>query len=259
MSDAPPRDGRHETSSDKTLSVMDLFTPERPEWTVDEAAAALGQSGSTVYRYFRSLTAVGLIFSIRPGRYLLGPGIVRYDRQLRLSDPLLRAAEPTILDLARHVRGPGLIFISRIHRNHVMTVHEHRLDAEPFAAGTFDRGRLAPLFSGAPALSMLAFMEVRAVRAMFQKSGNEEADWLLIKRRMRAIRDLGFAIGRDDPDLGVIHVSVPVRQDSGAVVASFGIAGATAAYDDTEAERVGTMLMEASARLAERARTQAEA
>ena len=100
MTDEPGRRSRRETSSDKTLSVMDLFTPERPEWTVEDACAALGQSESTVYRYFRSLSASGLIFSIRPGRYLLGPGIVHYDRQLRLSDPLLRAAEPTFREIA---------------------------------------------------------------------------------------------------------------------------------------------------------------
>ena len=93
------RDDRRGTSSDKTLSVMDLFTPERPEWTVDEACIALGQSESTVYRYFRSLVAAGLIFSIRPGRYLLGPGIVHYDRQLRTSDPLQRAGEETFIEI----------------------------------------------------------------------------------------------------------------------------------------------------------------
>lgn len=257
MSNRSVSAARRETSSDKTLSVMDLFTPERPEWTVEEAAGALGQSASTVYRYFRSLSAVGLIFSVRPGRYLLGPGIVHYDRQLRLSDPLLRAAEPTTIELSRNVVGPGLLFISRIHRDHVMTVHEHRLDGEPFAAGTFARGRLAALFDGAPALSMLAFMEVRAAGAMFRKAGCDERKWLEAKRRMRAVRSRGFAVGRDDPDQGTIHISVPVRQDSGTVVASLSLALASAAYDDAAAERVGMVLAEASARLAERALTQA--
>ena len=126
------------------LSVIDLFTPEEPEWTVERACAVMGQSESTVYRYFRSLAAVGLIFSIRPGRYLLGPGIIHYERQLRISDPLIRAAQPAMVEMAAEYAGPGLIFVSRIYRDSVMTTHEHRIGAEPFSEGTFARGRLRP-------------------------------------------------------------------------------------------------------------------
>ncbi|WP_449487308.1 helix-turn-helix domain-containing protein [Streptomyces griseorubiginosus] len=149
---------RSGTSSDRMLSVMDLFTPEQPEWTVEQACVAMGQSESTVYRYFRSLAAVGLIFSIRPGRYLLGPGIIHYERQLRLSDPLIRAAEPAVVKMAAEYAEQGLIFLSRIYRDSVMTTHEHRISAEPFPEGAFGRGRLAPLFRGAPGLALLSFL-----------------------------------------------------------------------------------------------------
>lgn len=224
MAEKPRRGDRPKTSSDKTLSVMDLFTPERPEWTVDEACAALGQSESTVYRYFRSLTAAGLIFSIRAGRYLLGPGIVHYDRQLRTSDPLLRSAEPTILSMASEYSGPGSIFISRIYRDHVMAIHEHRLGLAPFPEGTFARGRLAPMFCGAPAFAMLAFLEVRAVRALLGKSSDaSDESWLEIKRRMRTVRSLGYAVDIDSPDPGILYVSVPLKQEGGGIAGSLSL------------------------------------
>ncbi len=221
---APQQDTRRETSSDKTLSVMDLFTSEKPEWTVEEACAALGLSESTVYRYFRSLSAVGLILSIRPGRYLLGPGIVHYDRQLRESDPLLRAASPIMEMMAEAIEGPGSLFISRIYRNHIMAMHEHRIGTARFAEGAYARGRLAPLFSGPPGLSILAFMEVRAVRQIFQKAGGEDAAWLEIKRRMRAIRAQGFASAHDEPDPGILIVSAPLMQEGGGIAGSLSIA-----------------------------------
>lgn len=202
---------------------MDLFTPDRPEWTVEQASVAMGQSESTVYRYFRSLTAVGLIFSVRPGRYLLGPGIIHYERQLRISDPLIRASQTAIVRLASDYVGPGLIFMSRIYRDHVMTTHEHRVGAEPFAEGTFDRGRLAPLFAGAPGLAMLSFLEVRAVRSMHQRIRADD-DWLEIKRRMRLVRSLGYATGVEDPDPGVLHVSVPLKHDDGGIGGSLSLA-----------------------------------
>ena len=44
------------TTSDRLLSVLGLFTIERPEWTVEEAANELQLAASTTYRYFRSLS-----------------------------------------------------------------------------------------------------------------------------------------------------------------------------------------------------------
>lgn len=228
------------------LSVMDLFTPERPEWTVEEACAVLGQSESTVYRYFRSLSAAGLIFSPRSGRYLLGPGIVRFDRQLRTSDPLIRATEPVILDIAAHYTEPGMLFISRVHRDYLMTMHEHRLGSSPFPEGSFARGKLAPLFVSAPALAIHSFAELRNVRSSFRASGEDAEDWLEIKRQMRAVRARGFAFDIDEPDQGIIHVSVPLKRADFGVAASLNIALLSRAHNAPVINRAGALLMAAS-------------
>ena len=82
------------TTSDRVLAVLNLFTLEQPEWTVEGAAGALNLAISTAYRYFRSLTKAGLLVAHTTGRYLLGPAIIQYDRQIRLHDPLITAAQP---------------------------------------------------------------------------------------------------------------------------------------------------------------------
>ena len=48
------------SSADRLLAVLQLFTPERPEWTVETAANEIGVSVSTAYRYFRSLCRLKL-------------------------------------------------------------------------------------------------------------------------------------------------------------------------------------------------------
>lgn len=248
---------RQETSSDRMLSVMDLFTPDRPEWTVEQACAVMGHSESTVYRYFRSLATVGLIFSIRPGRYLLGPGIIHYERQLRVSDPLIRAAQPAILELAKEYVEPGLIFVSRIYRDSVMTTHEHQIGTEPFPNGVFARGLLAPLFGGAPGLAILSFLEVRAARSMYQRVESDASGWLEIKRRMRAVRARGYATDVDDPDHGVLHVSVPLKQDALGIAGSLSLALASRSDNATVTERAYAQLAVAADRIGHQARTAA--
>jgi DNA-binding IclR family transcriptional regulator len=257
MMTVPEETHRNATSSDRMLSVIDLFTPEEPEWTVERACAVMGQSESTVYRYFRSLAAVGLIFSIRPGRYLLGPGIIHYERQLRISDPLIRAVQPSMVEIAAEYVGPGLIFVSRIYRDSVMTTHEHRLGAEPFPEGTFARGRLAPLFHGAPGLAILSFLEVRAVRSIHQRVEPREVEWTEFKRRMRAVRGVGYAVGLEDPDPGALHVSVPLKQEGLGIAGSLSLALASGPDDAAVVDKAAALLAAAAEEIGQRARASA--
>src|ERR1700734_277276 len=88
------RPARTLTTSDRVLSAMALFTVENREWTVEAAATRLALPLTTMYRYFRSLADSGLIMTLATGRYVLGPAIMQYDRQMRYSDPLTLVARP---------------------------------------------------------------------------------------------------------------------------------------------------------------------
>jgi DNA-binding IclR family transcriptional regulator len=211
-----------ETSSDKTLSVIDLFTPDKPQWTIDEAAAVLGMSQSTVYRYFRSLAAAGLIFSVFPGRYLLGPGIIQYERQLRNSDPLYRAARPTLEALASSLGERGILFIARIYRDHLMPMFEQPLGVERFPS-SFERGKLMPVNETAPALAILAHRPIRSLRKMLRIEEDPQDwprdRWANLKRILRAVRTSGYSVTNAPDDTG-IYISVPLLHPDGMVAGS---------------------------------------
>ena len=85
---------------DKLFAVFGLFSDEKPEWTVEAAAEQLGLPASTTYRFFKSLSDEGLIVAYLAGRYVLGPAIIQLDRQLRIQDPLIKAALVTMKELA---------------------------------------------------------------------------------------------------------------------------------------------------------------
>jgi DNA-binding IclR family transcriptional regulator len=60
------------SSGDRMLAVLELFTVEQPQWTVEAAAAELRVSVPTAYRYFRRLTTAGLISPVSSAGYTLG-------------------------------------------------------------------------------------------------------------------------------------------------------------------------------------------
>ena len=78
------------------LSAVRVFEAAARHENFTSAAGELGMTLSTAYRYFKSLVEAGLIAAHTPSRYMLGPAIIRYDRQMRLLDPLIASATPVM-------------------------------------------------------------------------------------------------------------------------------------------------------------------
>src|SRR5215510_13291406 len=115
---------RPKSSGDRLLAVLSLFTIERPQWTVEDAAGALAVSATTTYRYFKRLTKAGLISPVSGASYTLGPAIIQMDRQIQLSDPMLNAARSVMLDLVQYAGEGSTVLLCRLFHDRVMCVHQ---------------------------------------------------------------------------------------------------------------------------------------
>ncbi len=113
-------------TSDRTITLLRLFTVDRPQWTVEEAALEIGMTISTAYRYFRSLSEHGFICSYATGKYVLGPAFMQYDRQIRMLDPLLIAAGPVMDDLARKLPPSTVLLLCKLYDMEVMCIDQRR-------------------------------------------------------------------------------------------------------------------------------------
>jgi DNA-binding IclR family transcriptional regulator len=216
------------TTSDRLLSVLGLFTVERPEWTVEEAAKELRLAASTTYRYFRSLSKAGLIVAVATGRYVLGPAIIQYDRQIRLRDPLTTAAQPIMKRLTEQLPGHTLILLCRLFRDQVMSVHQESA-AEPDFAVSYERGRTMPLFRGASSKIILAHMPPRIVKTLYEAHAVKFTqaafgkNWDEANKRLRALRSAGVAIAHGEVDPGMCGIAVPVFEPGSVVIGSLSI------------------------------------
>src|SRR3954451_18949355 len=110
-------------SGERLRSGLGLFTIEQPQWTVDDAAQHLGVSGPTAYRYFKRLTGAGLISPVSGARYTLGPAIIQMDRQIQVSDPMLRAARGVMTTLIPRQGYGAALVLCRLFHDHIMCVH----------------------------------------------------------------------------------------------------------------------------------------
>lgn len=80
----------------KVGPLLDLFTVQRPEWGVSEAAEAIGMPRSSTHALLTSLVDTGLLHSPGRGRYRLGWRIVELYEALRATMDVRAAAAPVM-------------------------------------------------------------------------------------------------------------------------------------------------------------------
>lgn len=225
------------TTADRLLEVLNLFTGERPDWSVEAAAAALKTPTSTTYRYFKSLNKSGLLGTLGGGRYILGPAIIRYDRQLRLTDPLVLAARPQMERIAETLSGRGVVFLCRLFGDQVMCVAQAFVGDLPFAI-SYERGRLMPLFAGSASRVLLANLPPRKIQSFYRQHSDQFArskigsNWTEVREELKSVRENGgfTTVGEVDP--GMRGISAPILLN-GSIIGSLNVAGPRQGFSNT--------------------------
>jgi DNA-binding IclR family transcriptional regulator len=237
-----------DSSGDRLLAVLGLFTVERPQWTVEDAAEQLGVSAPTAYRYFKRLTTAGLISPVAGAGYTLGPAIIQLDRQIQISDPMLRAARGVMHELIGQAAEGSILLLCRLFHDRVMCVHQvfGRGPQEPVS---YERGRLMPLFRGATSKAILAHLPSRKLKSLFEGSADEIAqagfglDFDAFRGKLAAIRRAGFVVTRGEIDPGRIGIAAPVFDKDRAILGSLSFALSATRADEALIERLLPLIM----------------
>jgi DNA-binding IclR family transcriptional regulator len=212
-------------SADRLLSMLHLFSADRPRWTAEQAAPVLGVSLSTAYRYFRSLTAAGLLTPVgSSGDYVLGPGIIELDRLLRISDPLLQAAQQTMGWLASQIELESLLLLCRRYHGQVMCIHQEQVAGSAYRSH-YERGLPLPLFRGAGSKVILANLppgrRSQYLRQFDQiEAGGDAGGVEVLREELRQIRRDGFHLAHGELDPAARGLAVPLFDPERAVLGS---------------------------------------
>jgi len=209
----------------RMATLLNAFSIARPALTVEEAAGLIGASEATAYRYLGELCQAGLL-ARRTGAYVLGPKIIELEYITQTCDPIMRAGEKLMRDLADTV-GCNVL-LCNIYNETIVNVF-HAVGREPLSL-TFTKGRPMPLFRGSQARAILAFLERRRLRRIFDRHRDDPelqriaADWTAFKALMRETRRRGYYISRGELDADVAGIAAPVFDPDGTVLGSLVLA-----------------------------------
>lgn len=219
---------KRQTSAEKVLGVLALFTPERPVWSPERAAKRLNVSLATGYRYFNTLVASGLLERLQRNQYVLGPAIVELDRQVRAADPVLRQARPVMERLLKRVREPAAVLLCRYYREMVMCIHqETNKTGEPVSS--YERGARRPMFRGSTSKVILAHLPPRTIANLWRDHRRAIATTGLgttfeeFKVSLRALRQEQVNVSSGEVDEGRTGISAPIFDVNRRVTGSLSV------------------------------------
>jgi DNA-binding IclR family transcriptional regulator len=213
-------------SVNNALSILETFTSDRPELGVTELARALGLGKSTVHRLLSSLSARGYVRkNPHTDRYCLG----------------LKAFEVGSVAAGQHlIRETAASHLRRLSTACRETVHLGVLDdgdvvyidkiESQQALQMYSRiGRRAPAHCTALGKALLAWepedsLERFLGRRLKAYTPRTLTDQAALRADLGEVRVRGYALDDDEFEVGLRCIAAPVRDHTGRVVASLGIA-----------------------------------
>ncbi|WP_159912635.1 IclR family transcriptional regulator [Pantoea sp. 18069] len=229
------------SSPHRMLRILGMFSLERPvispEWLITE----LGVSRASVYRDLGQLARAGMLERVAERGYVLGPLVVELDRQIRLSDPLLEAAQELPAQLAEETG--GTVLLCRFHGSKVMCIHQVN-GRNPALSVSYERGRAMPLYRGATSKIILAYLPLKQLKQLWASertalvAAGLPDDFTLLAQELADLRDTGYCITAGEVDPDAVGFAVPQR-DGEHLLGSLSVV--MPAADLSEARRKSTL------------------
>lgn len=206
---------------EKGLAVIEAFAGKQGPVSVSEAAELANLSRASARRCLRTLEQLG--YAEHDGKYFrLAPRALRLGHAYLVSTPLVRIAQPLIEAASERTRRS--VSVAVLDSNRVVIVaraYVQRSLSSGLGVGSWlpaycsANGRI--LLSGLPDTRAEAVLRSTARSKLTPKTivGIPE-----IMKEVRASRTRGYAANDEEVELGLWTVAVPLRNRSGAVVAS---------------------------------------
>lgn len=209
------------SSADKLLAILDLFGESQIALDAETISRELGLAQSTCYRYLKSLVERGYLVTSIGGGYALGPQIMNLEYRMRMSDPLIRIAEPVVQELAADF--PGISMICRVYRElFVSVLSKISPDAAPEMMPQQQRGRALPLVRGATARIIQAHLPRHRLEKLFADHAAEFAAMGFARLEdlqsvLKSVRRTGSSVAYGEVRPGINAASAPILDRSGGI------------------------------------------
>jgi DNA-binding IclR family transcriptional regulator len=240
-------------SLERVLAVLEVFSEQRLEWTVEELMVELGHSRPTMYRYLKTLKDAGFIMYSRGSSVTLGPKVVEMDYLARRSDQLVSNALPHLKRLT--ASDPCTAMLLRWYGSKILCVASETSAQKPVSS--YPRGRPMPLGRGAIPRSIMAFIPRSQLLPLVAQNLTELTAVGLgttveeVVEALRTMRKMGYFVAYGEVTPGAVGIAAPIFDLRQYPIASLCVTIAGSAISSNAIERIGAEVRQAAAQITE--------
>lgn len=221
-------------SVQKAIVVLRAFSKEEPRLSLTELHKKTGMSVASLQRFIATLVHEGFLHKDeKTKQYQLGLALVFLGRQVEEDSSILTAAKPVLQRLNEEI-GESVSL-------NILDGNERRclfnLDSKYSLSARAYVGDRAPLYAGASAKSLLAFLPDEQITAYLQDvvfepiTNHTIVDMGQLEKQLVEIRTLGYAKSKSERVLGASSVSAPILAGPRQPIASITIVIPEVRYD----------------------------
>ncbi|MHB8867384.1 MAG: IclR family transcriptional regulator [Thermoleophilia bacterium] len=239
----------------RAAGILEQFTLDRPTLTLTEIATGLELSKSTTHRLLGTLEELGFLeLDEATRRYRLGLKLFWLGSVVLKSMELVTQADPVLAALVEETGETAFLVVP----DGTEALCLRRLDGRHSVRVLFlETGKRLAFNAGAAPRVLLAHMEPdewdRIVpahtRRMTDNTLTTRAELLEDRRR---IRELGYAISREDVSLHACAIGAPVYDQDGKVIAAVSVSGIVQRFSGVEVPLLAESIVRAGGMLSRR-------
>jgi DNA-binding IclR family transcriptional regulator len=241
-------------SVDRALSVLEYLAREG-ESGVSEVAAAMEVHKSTAFRLLGALEARGYVEQTQErGKYSLGFGVVRLASAVSGQLDVSRQAAPVCDRLAIEIGETMNVAVLEEH----YAVHVSQRFG-PSAVTTHNWvGQLTPLHATASGKVLLAHVNGERRSSLLRRSElvrftpHTLTSVAEIEKELSRCLERGYAVVREEYEIGLNALAVPIRDADGSVTAAVSASGPAYRFDDARMEEITPSLIAGAAEISYR-------
>lgn len=226
-------------SVDRALTILELLAADG-RLGVSEIAVLLDVHKSTASRLLATLEAHGLAEQLPDrGRYQLGVGVLRLAGATRSRMDVVQESRPVTGALAARVgetvnvvilSGRETLYLDQVSGTSALQIHNWVGKRNPVHATANGRVLLAHVSDGERDTILGAASTADGALPRLTASTLVSREAVLAD--LDQIRQQGYAVARDELEVGLTAVAAPVRDSAGDVIASLSVSGPTFRIED---------------------------
>ena len=239
------------SSVSKTFALLEYFTIDKSQWGVTELAQACGSNKSTVYRFLSDLQRAGILQK-HPDteKYSLGLKLFELGNRVPLHSALVSKTHPELIEVGKKImetvhiavlKNNQIFHVDKVESPHGLKLSSHIGGYGPAHATSLGKVLLAHLPEKAQSQIV---KEILSDKRSLTLTENTITTQKVLFNELNNVRANGYAIDREESEIGLICVGIPIFNQRNEVVASLSASGPANRFQEREVKNYVACLRE---------------